>query len=307
MRDWAEKAARLCERWYPRINEVLASEGYRPRHHITMKVTTTYDGVAAASGGEIIGSTKYFKDHRDDVGAMIHETTHIVQNYKSRGNPGWLVEGVADYIRFFLFEPGKIGPINAQQARYDGSYRTTAAFLAYVSRRYDKALVSKLNAAMREREIQRGRLQGTDGKDGPGARQGVAANAEALTRVVGRGPGSARLGGRHARPIVAGACDPRPASDYRARGDRRSPCPGPRTEKTGAVGLWVSRLWCLGRASRSASGNQAARPAASGGGAAVQLIIMPRADDPRRCVPTREAGSTSNSPPLQLVMILRLL
>ena len=149
MRDWAEKAARLCERWYPRISEALASEGYRPRHHITMKVTTTYDGVAAASGGEIIGSTKYFKDHRDDVGAMIHETTHIVQNYKSRGNPGWLVEGVADYIRFFLFEPGKIGPINARQARYDGSYRTTAAFLAYVSRRYDKALVSKLNAAMR--------------------------------------------------------------------------------------------------------------------------------------------------------------
>jgi hypothetical protein len=149
MKDWAEKAAQLCERWYPRINEVLASDGFKPRHHITMKITPTYDGVAAAGGGNIIGSTKYFKEHADDVGAMIHETTHIVQNYRGRGNPGWLVEGVADYFRFFIFEPGKIGPINARRARYNDSYRTTAAFLAFVTDKYDKTLVTRLNAAMR--------------------------------------------------------------------------------------------------------------------------------------------------------------
>jgi hypothetical protein len=150
MREWAEKAARLCERWYPRINEALPSNGYKPAHHIKMKITNTYDGVAAASGEEITGSTRYFKDHADDVGALIHETTHVVQNYKSRGNPGWLVEGVADYVRFFVYEPGKIGPINARQARFDASYRTTAAFLAYVVHRYDKSLVSRLNTVMRD-------------------------------------------------------------------------------------------------------------------------------------------------------------
>jgi hypothetical protein len=150
MRDWASKAASLCERWYPRINDELKSEGYKPAHHVTMKITTTYDGVAAASGHEIVGATKFFKDHPDDLGAMIHETVHIVQNYHSRKNPGWLVEGVADFFRFFIFEPGKIGPIRARGARYDGSYRTTAAFLGYVTHRYRKSLVNELNAVMRQ-------------------------------------------------------------------------------------------------------------------------------------------------------------
>jgi hypothetical protein len=150
MRPWAEKVARLCERCYPQINEVLKSDGYTPSHYIKMRITTSHDGVAAASGGNIVGSTKFFKAHPDDVGAMIHETVHIVQHYPSHKNPGWMVEGVADYVRFFLFEPGKISSINAQKARYDGSYRTTAAFLAYVTRRYDRSLVTKLNAVMRE-------------------------------------------------------------------------------------------------------------------------------------------------------------
>jgi hypothetical protein len=60
------------------------------------------------------------------------------------------VEGVADYVRFFKYEPGKIGPINANRAHYNSSYRVTAAFLAYVTETYDKQLVIKLNKLMRE-------------------------------------------------------------------------------------------------------------------------------------------------------------
>lgn len=150
MKEWADKVARLCEQWYPRLNEALKSDGFKPTSYITLRISPTYNGVAAAGGGNIIGSSKFFKAHPDDVGAMIHETVHIIQDYRSRNNPGWLVEGVADYIRFFLFEPGKIGPTNAKRARYDGSYRTTAAFLGFVADKYDKSLISKLNVRMRE-------------------------------------------------------------------------------------------------------------------------------------------------------------
>jgi hypothetical protein len=85
---------------------------------------------------------------------MVHETVHCVQRYRRGGNrnPGWLVEGIADYIRFFKYEPGKLGRINPDRARYDGSYRVTAAFLAYVTEKYDKELVRKLNMAMRAGE-----------------------------------------------------------------------------------------------------------------------------------------------------------
>ncbi len=149
LKDWAEKVAGACERAYPMINEELRSDGYKPAHSIRMTFKSSYKGVAEAGGGRITGSVDYFKGHPDDVGAMVHETTHIVQRYRGR-NPGWLVEGVADYVRFFKYEPGKIGPIRADRARYNASYRTTAAFLAFVAEKYDKDLVRKLNAAMRE-------------------------------------------------------------------------------------------------------------------------------------------------------------
>jgi hypothetical protein len=149
MKEWAEKAARVCEQQYPMINDELKSDGYKPPTQVSMTLKKDYRGVAATGGSRITGSTKYFTDHPNDIGAMVHETVHVVQHYRSRNNPGWLVEGIADYVRFFKYEPGKIGRINPDRARYDGAYRQTAAFLNYVSEKY---LVRKLNNAMREGE-----------------------------------------------------------------------------------------------------------------------------------------------------------
>ena len=163
MKAWADKAARLCERWYPRINDELKSDGFKPVHQITMALKSSYKGVAEAGGSRITGSVKFFKAHPDDLGAMIHETCHIVQRYRGRGNPGWLVEGVADYVRFFVFEPGKIGRINAEP-HYNDSYRTTAAFLAFVAEKYDKRLVLKLNRLMREGKYTDGAFKELTGK-----------------------------------------------------------------------------------------------------------------------------------------------
>jgi hypothetical protein len=71
----------------------------------------------------------------------------------SRGgnpNPGWLVEGVADYIRWFHYEPESLRPRpDPARAKYTDSYRTTAAFLNYVVQAHDRDVVQKLNTAMR--------------------------------------------------------------------------------------------------------------------------------------------------------------
>jgi Peptidase of plants and bacteria len=150
MKEWAEKTARVCERNYTMLNEELWSEGFKPRTVINMALKTSYKGVAQAGGGNITGSVAYFKKNPDDIGAMVHETAHCVQAYRGR-NPSWLVEGVADYVRFFKYEPGKIGKLT-KTPKYDASYRTTAAFLAFVTENYDKELVKKLNKAMREGE-----------------------------------------------------------------------------------------------------------------------------------------------------------
>jgi len=86
---------------------------------------------------------------------------HVVQNYWSRrGNsnaaktPGWVVEGIADYVRWFLYEPqshgAEITKENFAKANYDSSYRVTGNFLYWLTQTYDKDLVQKLNAAARE-------------------------------------------------------------------------------------------------------------------------------------------------------------
>jgi hypothetical protein len=89
------------------------------------------------------------------AGAVVHEMVHIVQQYRrGRGenrNPGWMVEGLADYIRWFLYEPEDKRPRpNPARAKYTDSYRTTGAFLNYLVEKHDKEIIKKFNAAMRE-------------------------------------------------------------------------------------------------------------------------------------------------------------
>jgi hypothetical protein len=91
------------------------------------------------------------------VGSVIHELVHVVQQYKTRGNPGWLVEGIADYFRWYHFEPSAHRPQlrNPAKAKYTDSYQTTAGFLEYVVKNHDHELVVKLNAAMRQGQYHR--------------------------------------------------------------------------------------------------------------------------------------------------------
>jgi hypothetical protein len=164
MKEWGEKVVRVCERQYPMICDELASDGFVPPTQIRMALRSNYKGVAAAGGGRITGSVKYFQDHPNDIGAMVHETAYCVQSYRGRNNPGWLVEGIADYVRFWKYEPGKAGRLNPERARYDGSYRTTAAFLAFVTEKYDPFVVNKLNARMRANKYDAGVWKELTGK-----------------------------------------------------------------------------------------------------------------------------------------------
>lgn len=153
LREWTEAAARLCEQWYDALHAALGADGMTSADRVTLTLSKDYQGVAQAGGGQILGSVAWFAAHPDDQGALIHETVHIVQDYTNYGTPrapAWLVEGLDDYIRFFVYEPGKAGPVPPQQARYDASYRITATFLDYLVRTYDKDLVAKLDRELRQ-------------------------------------------------------------------------------------------------------------------------------------------------------------
>ena len=74
-----------------------------------------------------------------------------MQCYGYGGRPTWLVEGVADQVRWFVYEPAeKRARLDPLRARHDASYQTSGAFLDWAQRTYNPRLVTELNAACRE-------------------------------------------------------------------------------------------------------------------------------------------------------------
>jgi RNA polymerase sigma factor (sigma-70 family) len=191
MREWAENAARICERAFPMINEELKGDGFKPGRVITIALDNAYEDTAAkAAGGRITGSVKHFKAHPDDVGALIHTTVYFVQRYPFGWNPPWLEQGIADYVRFFKYEPGKLAPLDLDRTRYDAGYKVTAAFLAYLTHKYDREIVRKLNQIMREGEYREEAFKVLTGKTVQDLGEEWRAS---LRRDAGARPGSASL------------------------------------------------------------------------------------------------------------------
>jgi len=148
---WGEKAKALCELWYPKIIAELDSEGYKPQETMRIVFKRNMAAPAAAGRDEISVSAPYIRGHTHDLGMMVHELTHIVQAYPGQKEDlGWLTEGIADYIRFWKFEPQvRQNQIDVKKASYKDAYRTAAAFLGWMSKAYDPAIVNKLNAKLR--------------------------------------------------------------------------------------------------------------------------------------------------------------
>ena len=147
---WGKRAAELCAEWYPKIATLLASEGFVPPKRVHLIFHEKKEGVADTAGDTINIAANYVRHATNDFGMVIHELTHVVQSYQRGGNPGWLVEGVADYIRLTHYEPQARRPrIDPDRASYRDAYKTTAIFLEWAEKTYDPHLVKKLNRAMR--------------------------------------------------------------------------------------------------------------------------------------------------------------
>lgn len=158
--EWSETRLKpVILEWYPKLATLLASDGFSPPQKISLRFRDNMRGVPASAGGGTINlNATWFRREQEGeaLGAVVHEMVHVVQSYSRRGEPvpDWLVEGIADYIRWFLYEPEKKGaeitPRNLATARFDASYRISGNFLDWVSRHYDQQLVPALNAAARQ-------------------------------------------------------------------------------------------------------------------------------------------------------------
>ena len=165
--EWAQKhVGPMAVEWYPKLVKMLPSEGFEAPTAFSVRFSTNASGVAATGGTRISCAARWFRSNLqgEALGAVFHEVVHVVQQYgRARRNnpnatrtPGWLQEGIPDYIRWYQFEPeshgAEITKRNLSRAKYDGSYRITANFLDWAVSTYDKDLIPKLNASIRKGE-----------------------------------------------------------------------------------------------------------------------------------------------------------
>ena len=149
LKEWGGNAGTVCVEWFPKIAALLPSDGFVAPKEVTLYFDPKMKGVAHALGGKITISAAFVRAHRDDFGMVVHELTHVVQSYPP-GGPGWLVEGIADYIRIVHFEPQASRPkIDPVKASYKDAYKTTAMFLEWIEQHHTAGVVVKLNAALR--------------------------------------------------------------------------------------------------------------------------------------------------------------
>lgn len=149
---WAEPAARVATDWFPRIVNLIGSP-VAPAAPVVVKaaVSKDYKGVAVTQGGRITLSNDWVTAHPDDsVGVIIHELVHVVQSYPPTREV-WLVEGIADYVRFGIYEGRPLGefPVSDKPDGYLDSYQVAAGFLLWLESGRSPGIVRRLSTALK--------------------------------------------------------------------------------------------------------------------------------------------------------------
>lgn len=116
-------------------------------------IDTAYKAVAETGNGTSRFNPAWMKRYPQDVDVVTHEVMHVVQDYKDY-EPGWLTEGIADYVRYVYGVNNKAAswflPDYRPGQSYKDAYRVTARFLLWVEKNKNKRIVDDLDKAMRD-------------------------------------------------------------------------------------------------------------------------------------------------------------
>ena len=151
LNKWGEEAKKLIQEWYPRVNNLIPTKDHKVPKKIILKFKKSAEGIAHATGNTITVMSGWVEKHPDDIGLVVHEMVHVIQGYPN-GNPGWLVEGIADYLRWAIFQgksPDQFHRPKVKQG-YKQSYQVAAGFLLWLESEISPGIISKLNSSMRK-------------------------------------------------------------------------------------------------------------------------------------------------------------
>lgn len=163
--DWANNELKgELEAYWPKLVKLLEGKD-APVREIDCKIVLVpkLECPAYCIGNRVVLSMQFVRDYPHEAkGACVHELVHVAQAYGPRPGhkgefrhaPGWVVEGIADWVRWLDFEGEKgvrrVMRDACHSRRHDAGYCPSAAFLDYVAKKYDKDLIVKLNKVARD-------------------------------------------------------------------------------------------------------------------------------------------------------------
>lgn len=116
-------------------------------------IDPSFEGVAAAASGIIRFNPGWMRNNPGDIDVVTHEVMHLVQSYPSGAGPGWVIEGIADYVRYAMgvdnAGAGWALPEFHPTQNYTDAYRVTARFFLWIEKNKKKGFVASLDNAMR--------------------------------------------------------------------------------------------------------------------------------------------------------------
>jgi hypothetical protein len=151
--DTAEQQ-RMVKTFYTVYPELAKAYNKKTARDVTFVIDTAYKGVAETDNGKVTISSRWMHLHPEDIDVITHEVMHIVQDYGESSGPGWLTEGIADYVRY------KYGVNNAAAKwalpnykptqKYTDAYRVTARFLLWMEEKVKPGIVKELDSQLRK-------------------------------------------------------------------------------------------------------------------------------------------------------------
>lgn len=153
LKEWAEDSKKLLIEWKPRLVNLLSSPGFEAPTAVEIVMQKTDEGVAGTANGKIYVSSLWIEKHPEDIGLMVHELVHVVQDYPN-GAEFWICEGIADYIRWAIYEGKEQDWFQRpkEEGGYRQGYRVAGGFLLWIESNDGPGIVNKLNRALRDGE-----------------------------------------------------------------------------------------------------------------------------------------------------------
>lgn len=147
--------AQLIQTFFKVYPSLIKTYNRNALKDIIFQIDTAYHGVAEAGGGVVRFSAAWFHKHPHDIDVVTHEVMHIIQNYPDNAGPGWITEGIADYVRYTVGVSNASGgwqlPDFAPNHHYTNSYRIAARFFVWLEKNVKTGIVKTIDSAMRSK------------------------------------------------------------------------------------------------------------------------------------------------------------